>query len=257
MKKMPIARSRKKFSGEDGESMVRDDMSFGKAFRDARDSGEKEFTWKGKRYNTKLKEEVAPKASMPKTETVTKITEEKRSNANEVPSVAEIEEKTRTTGTGTDTASKLKSGLSDTAEKALMAAGVGATGAALGRQAYKMAKAPLGFTGEAKRMASNVGQSFRNAISGRKPSAAGEGAEAAAEATKSVGPSKMEKARATAQRGSQTKANKRDVKQPKPTEDELDIIRMGSDMKRGGKVGGASRRGDGIAMRGKTRGMMR
>lgn len=182
---------------------------------------------------------------------------EKRKKSDEVPSVDKIKKEQEGTSEGTSTSEKLKSGLSDTAEKVLGAVGATAGTAALGRQAYKMAKAPLGFTGEAKRMASNVGQSLRNAVSGRKPSAAGEGAEAAAQATKSVGPSKMEKARATAQRGSQTKANKRDVKQPKPTEDELDIIRMGSDMKRGGKVGGASRRGDGAAIRGKTRGRMR
>ena len=41
----------------------------------------------------------------------------------------------------------------------------------------------------------------------------------------------------------------------RPTRDELDEMRMGSDfMRKGGKVGSASRRADGIAMRGKTRG---
>jgi hypothetical protein len=41
----------------------------------------------------------------------------------------------------------------------------------------------------------------------------------------------------------------------RPTRDELDEIRMGSDyMRKGGKVGSASRRADGIASRGKTRG---
>jgi hypothetical protein len=41
----------------------------------------------------------------------------------------------------------------------------------------------------------------------------------------------------------------------RPTQDELDQMRMGSDfMRKGGKVGGASKRADGIAMRGKTRG---
>jgi hypothetical protein len=41
----------------------------------------------------------------------------------------------------------------------------------------------------------------------------------------------------------------------RPTQDELDEIRMGSDyMRKGGKVGSASKRADGIATRGKTRG---
>ena len=41
----------------------------------------------------------------------------------------------------------------------------------------------------------------------------------------------------------------------RPTRDELDEMRMGSDyMRKGGKVGSASRRADGIATRGKTRG---
>jgi hypothetical protein len=41
----------------------------------------------------------------------------------------------------------------------------------------------------------------------------------------------------------------------RPTRDELDEMRMGSDyMRKGGKVGSASRRADGIASRGKTRG---
>jgi hypothetical protein len=41
----------------------------------------------------------------------------------------------------------------------------------------------------------------------------------------------------------------------RPTQDELDEMRMGSDyMRKGGKVGSASKRADGIATRGKTRG---
>lgn len=41
----------------------------------------------------------------------------------------------------------------------------------------------------------------------------------------------------------------------RPTQDELDEMRMGSDfMRKGGKVGSASKRADGIASRGKTRG---
>lgn len=185
--------------------------------------------------------------------------------SDEVPNVEKIKKEQEGTSEGTSTSEKLKSGLSDTAEKVLGATGAAAGAAALGRQAYKMAKAPLGFMGEAKRMASNVGQSLRNAVSGRKPSAAGEGAEAAAQATKSVGPSQFDKAKTAAQRARNTKFNKRDAKQPKLTDDERDLIRMGSDMKRGGKVskyakggsiGSASRRGDGIAMRGKTRGKM-
>lgn len=39
--------------------------SFGKAFAAARKAGKKEFTWNGKSYNTKLKEEVGVSKSAP------------------------------------------------------------------------------------------------------------------------------------------------------------------------------------------------
>ena len=284
MKKMKVVRSRKKFSGEDGESLVdrSDDTAkdeglesalkgtrastFKEAFREARDKGKNRFYFNGKSYTTELagsKPAESKRAESKPAESKPAAKSETRSD--EVPSVAKIEKEREGTSEGTSTSEKLKSGLSDTAEKVLGATGAAAGAAALGRQAYKMAKAPLGFMGEAKRMASNVGQKFRNVASSRKPSAAGEGAEAAAQATKSVGPSQFEKAKTAAERARNTKLNKRDARQPKPTDDEYDLIRMGSDMKRGGKVqkyakggsvGSASKRADGIAMRGKTRGKM-
>ena len=33
-------------------------MAFGKAFRSAKSAGKKEFTWKGKRYHTRTKDEL-------------------------------------------------------------------------------------------------------------------------------------------------------------------------------------------------------
>jgi hypothetical protein len=285
MKKMKVVKSRKRFNGEDGQSLVdrSDDTAkdeglesalkgtrastFKEAFREARDKGKNRFYFNGKSYTTELAgskpAESKPAESKP---AEPKPAAKSETTSDEVPSVAKIEKEREGTSEGTSTSEKLKSGLSDTAEKVLGAVGATAGAAALGRQAYKMAKAPLGFMGEAKRMVSNVGQNLRNKVSGRTASAAGEGAEAAAQATKSVGPSQFEKAKTAAQRARNAKLNKRDVKQPKPTDDEKDMMRMGSDyMKRGGKVhkyakggsiGSASRRGDGIAMRGKTRGKM-
>ena len=278
MKKMKVVRSRKKFS-EGGDASVAERVAkMPDKYKTNEETGERYFSPRYVQNETggygALDEEYTPKKSTPKPKPKPAASESKPAeskpaeskSSDEVPNVAKIKKEQEGTSEGTSTSEKLKSGLSDTAEKVLGATGAAAGAAALGRQAYKMAKAPLGFMGEAKRMASNVGQSLRNAVSGRKPSAAGEGAEAAAQATKSVGPSQFEKAKTAAQRARNVKLNKRDARQPKPTDDELDQIRMGSDMmKRGGKVskyakggsvGSASKRGDGIAMRGKTRGKM-
>lgn len=289
MKKMKVVRSRKKFNAGGDASVAERMAKASDKYKINEETGERYFDPRYVQNETGgygvLDEEYTPKkstakpATKPAAKPAAKPAESKsedkpeskpaaksETKSDEVPSVEKIKKEQEGTSEGTSTSEKLKSGLSDTAEKVLGAMGASAGAAALGRQAYKMAKAPLGFMGEAKRMASNVGQSLRNAVSGRKPSAAGEGAEAAAQATKSVGPSQFEKAKTAAQRSRNAKLNKRDVKQPKPTDDEKDLMRMGSDyMKRGGKVqkyakggsvGSASRRGDGIAMRGKTRGRM-
>jgi hypothetical protein len=44
-----------------GQDVISDKMSFGKAFRAARNEGMKTFTWRGKKYGTKLKSEVKKK----------------------------------------------------------------------------------------------------------------------------------------------------------------------------------------------------
>ena len=49
-----------------GQGVISDKMSFGKAFRAARNEGMKTFTWRGKKYGTKLKSEVKKKESTPK-----------------------------------------------------------------------------------------------------------------------------------------------------------------------------------------------
>jgi hypothetical protein len=77
----------KRYSGEDGESVIEDESdrgtvtpeqkqagldsnSFGDAFKSARAAGDSTFTWKGKSYGTKLASEVKPAAKpAPKTET--------------------------------------------------------------------------------------------------------------------------------------------------------------------------------------------
>ena len=177
--------------------------------------------------------------------------------SDEVPSVEKIKKEQEGTSEGTSTSEKLKSGLSDTAEKVLGAVGATAGTAALGRQAYKMAKAPLGFTGEVKRMASNVGQSLRNAVSGRKPNPAGEGSAAAKQATKFEGSTKAEKAKETLK----SKKFAEEVKESKRKRASAEVDSQGGapegTFRKGGKIGFASRRGDGAAIRGKTRGRMR
>ena len=287
MKKMKVVRSVKRFN-EGGDASVAERVAkMPDKYKMNEETGERYFSPRYAQNETGgygvLDEEYTPPkstskpkakapskpaskpASKSESKTVTKVAETKTTDSDEVPNVEKVKKSQEGTSEGTSTSEKLKSGLSDTAEKVLGATGAAAGAAALGRQANKMAKAPLGFVGEAKRMATNLAQSLRNAVSGRKPSNAGEGAAAAAQATRSVGPSQFDKAKAAAQRGRNVKLNKRDAKQPRPTEDELDQIRMGSDMKRGGRVhkyakggsiGSASRRADGIAMRGKTRGKM-
>ena len=44
-----------------GQDVISDKMSFGKAFRAARNEGMKTFTWRGKKYGTKLKKKEASK----------------------------------------------------------------------------------------------------------------------------------------------------------------------------------------------------
>lgn len=65
---------------------------------------------------------------------------------------------------------------------------------------------------------------------------------------------KMEK-KPSAMKTKPPRGGSKDPGARRPTQDELDEMRMGSDyMRKGGKVGSASRRADGIASRGKTRG---
>lgn len=162
----------------------------------------------------------------------------KPAKSSEVPTVAEVERQRETTGTGTDLATKTKEGLSDTAQKILGAAGLG--GGAYG--AYKLAqrlKTP------AQKVAGLLGRSEK----------AGE------TLSKDMGPVQYAGKRSMLQNqrgeGVITPAAKpfaqRDRRRllGQDTRGES-VIEMG--MKKGGKVGSASRRADGIAMRGKTRG---
>jgi hypothetical protein len=210
------------------------------------------------------------------------------SRSGEVPSVAEIERQQRTTGTGTDFATKASEGLSDTAKKAL-AATAGTAGAGLGL--YKLMKMGKD-AGKAASVASRVEPKLEQAarMEAKGPSAdyyygaksaqmggnkiAGELAtrsgELAAKAPKgeltTKGSELVKRREPMAQLESprrrlpfekdmgkarlETQANKR--RQLGGSSRSDDAIEMG--MKRGGKVGSASSRGDGIAKRGKTRG---
>ena len=58
--KKPVEKAKK------GQDLISDTMSFGKAFRAARNEGMKTFTWRGKKYGTKLKSEVKKKESTQK-----------------------------------------------------------------------------------------------------------------------------------------------------------------------------------------------
>jgi len=182
--------------------------------------------------------------------------ESKNKNPDEIPNVEKIKKEQE----GMSEKTSLESSLSDTAGKILGATGAGVGAAALGKQAYKMAKAPLGFMGEAKRMASNAAQSLRNAVSGRKPNPAGEGAAAAKEATKFEGLTKAEKAREKAKDTTRSKSFAEEVKEGKRKRASAEVDSQGGapagSYRKGGSVSSASRRGDGIAQRGKTRGKM-
>ena len=182
--------------------------------------------------------------------------ESKNKNPDEIPNVEKIKKGQE----GMSEKTSLESSLSDTAGKILGATGAGVGAAALGKQAYKMAKAPLGFMGEAKRMASNAAQSLRNAVSGRKPNPAGEGAAAAKEATKFEGLTKAEKAREKAKDTTRSKSFAEEVKEGKRKRASAEVDSQGGapagSYRKGGSVSSASRRGDGIAQRGKTRGKM-
>jgi len=48
----------KKTNLKTGETTYKAGYSFDDAFADARKSGKKSFTWKGKKYHTKTKEEI-------------------------------------------------------------------------------------------------------------------------------------------------------------------------------------------------------
>ena len=185
-----------------------------------------------------------------------KFAESKNKNPDEIPNVEKIKKEQE----GMSEKTSLKSSLSDTAGKILGATGVGVGAAALGKQAYKMSKAPLGFMGEAKRMASNAAQSLRNAVSGRKPNPAGEGAAAAKEATKFEGLTKAEKAREKAKDTTRSKSFAEEVKEGKRKRASAEVDSQGGapagSYRKGGSVSSASSRGDGIAVRGKTRGKM-
>lgn len=68
--------------------------AFGKAFRAARDAGDTEFEFEGKKYNTKLKEEVAAPAKKAESETKKSGTPDLPVTKSESPSESKPEKKT-------------------------------------------------------------------------------------------------------------------------------------------------------------------
>lgn len=54
---------KKEVKVKSGQDVISDDMSFGKAFRAARNEGMGTFTWRGKKYGTKLKKKEETKPS--------------------------------------------------------------------------------------------------------------------------------------------------------------------------------------------------
>lgn len=110
----------KPLSQSDAKIDSMDDKSFGAAFKAARKQGLKEFTWKGKRYNTRTKEEEAKrKGSKP-----SRKDDKPPSKGNKAPS-------------GPDnvrgfTADKQSSQFDDMINKLLLGAGAAAAGGAVG-----------------------------------------------------------------------------------------------------------------------------
>jgi len=159
--------------------------AFGKAFRAARESGDKEFTFNGKQYNTRLAEDEPKKPKAP-----TEV-EKKGEMASALSSA------TRSIGSGTSDLAKAKI-----------------------KEASDRAARELDM---AERDESMKGYKPRYTPPGRAPKV-NEGATYEAKPFKSVLPDK----------------------------DYTDMPTM----KKGGSVPSASKRGDGIAQRGKTRGKM-
>ena len=56
---------KKEVKVKSGQDVISDKMSFGKAFRAARNEGMKTFTWRGKKYGTKLKKKEEQNQSAP------------------------------------------------------------------------------------------------------------------------------------------------------------------------------------------------
>lgn len=90
-----------------GQDVISDKMSFGKAFRAARNEGMKTFTWRGKKYGTKLKSEVkkkeetkpaakpapAPQQTPPKPEQGSSVKASKEQIANRLKRLTEQDRK--------------------------------------------------------------------------------------------------------------------------------------------------------------------
>ena len=206
--------------------------NFGEAFNQARDRKQKTFYYKGKLYTTELagskNPASSPSPSPSPSPAASKPPIQASAQDSEVPDVDEIRAQSARSGTGTSARERLESGSLDLLHKALAVPAFGAAGAGAGYGAKKA----LDYIRKLK-SAPSAGSADR-----REPSFKSKFPTPKSRSERSLGPS----------------------------DDELDIIRLGSDFaakkggkvkstyKQGGKVSSASKRADGAAQRGKTRG---
>ena len=192
--------------------------NFGEAFNQARDRKQNTFYYKGKLYTTELAGSKKPASSPSPSPAASKPPIQASAQDSEVPDVDEIRAQSARSGTGTSARERLESGSLDLLNKALAVPAFGAAGAGAGYGAKKA----LDYIRKLK-SAPSAGSADR-----REPSFKSKFPTPKSRSERSLGPS----------------------------DDELDIIRLGSDFaaKKGGKVSSASKRADGAAQRGKTRG---
>lgn len=189
------------------ETASKEPATFGEAFKAARGAGDKEFTFKGKRYTTKMASDKNPSGA---------ISAEGRSVSTPKPYSPTVVSKLPNEEPGLEESGPLESMLGPV--KVAGALGAGALAAMKGAKAIKAARAAR---------AGQAARAEQTALSRME----GEGGVA------------------------------KTVRKPRPARAparNLDEERMagegGPNFRRGGKVGSASRRADGIATKGKTKG---
>jgi hypothetical protein len=229
--------------GELTERMPEGDLpnapkTFGEAFKNARADGKKTFTWRGKDYSTAM-------ASSSKTDTGDETARMKARapapSAQRDPSIPRPVGEAGPEPTPPSRSSRLASGMSDTAQKALAAT----TGlAALGGAAYKGYK--MATAAERARAAEEAARATRAAPVLRRSGESMEAARAAARESMMREPPMSRAASAAEKKSSMMQAEKAKPSPRARTRETEDI-----EFRKGGAV---RSRGDGICQRGHTKG---